>query len=1003
MSITSPTYRYYQELLHAQRAKKAWSFLDGWTKAGRCEMVASEILERLTWDRDKGLLLAVLDREIIPNVNAKCRDKIAQQLKVLFPGPSQSQQKRDQLQELLGKGEFTSLISKVSGEVEKTNLIDQLHTFFFEKLKECNAAGSCARSLEKLGRSEIVDFVSLLNRIDLPVEHVRFYINQLFEMVDHIPNGISELLHLVPAKTAVLTKLLELSQDSRLDLLQIIKEAPDKEALIDQLHTLFVDLQLKRRAHTISSGIEELKKIPRNQLTGFVSVLNCMQESDSHIRNNILLLREVNKYPGALQMIPELLNMVPAKAGALLKIIKSSHSIGAVPSLLKILKSASPLEQKETLIDQLSALFVEPRSARVESLSLYKYLASFEVIPENERLDFIHLLNDLLLSDTTYNSHKIDDYIQFLKNSYIEEIKRMADQTKYFLANLRSHGLHYTPYDALTFLRSIPEEEMRRDFLTKLPTLLEGVEALHCPSELFYSFLFANEEDRINQLEEANRYMWELPIQRKITLLLQSQRLYAGLHPLVSKPLDAVALLKEKIAENERENFIAQIPGLAAELNRLDGVANDVKLQVLLFIFQEVPLAERGDFVPHLCNLRVSNIVFCLRTLLATPVNERANWVEAMNLQHESENARRPPETLTIDPADFSDEARNPTRPLLQLFAQINKEHRFPRIKYQNSEGIDEGGLTRDFVSNMFQALCHPDQKSLPLIESDGRYFPKVEEAPLPALLLEDQIKCFRAIGMLFARALNGDCSLRRDSVTTGAHFHPTLFAMIHALTLDDLIPEVPADVPNIKEKLTKLYLKAQFPQLFGSDSDGEIVALINGEVSQELQARGVDEEFLKDYHVNSIIQATLLIAKSMHKNLTVPNQWADADIIGDSPEILSKKIEGSLSSDLVISAFGLESEAEDTRKGMVKRWVLNASPEELKNFIFALTGSTSLSPGQKLGIHLCEALNNPENAPVFHTCGQYMDLPNYPTYELFASKLAISIASALAGGFQIG
>ena len=30
------------------------------------------------------------------------------------------------------------------------------------------------------------------------------------------------------------------------------------------------------------------------------------------------------------------------------------------------------------------------------------------------------------------------------------------------------------------------------------------------------------------------------------------------------------------------------------------------------------------------------------------------------------------------------------------------------------------------------------------------------------------------------------------------------------------------------------------------------------------------------------------------------------------------------------------------------------------------------------------------------------MDLPRYDTYEIFEAKLAISIASALAGGFQL-
>ncbi len=1025
-----PTYSKYQELLQAQRAKTSRLF-NGWTKAGRCELVAKEILERISayWGidmADKDLLLEVLKIEVLPEVNEKQRARITGQLDRILPGVNERcrQKIRDQKHKELEAALPFHMVSvagiarNVEGE-ERNNLIDQLHTLFVDKLKGCKEPTGCCYALEDVPREEILGFVSLLNRTNIPVANAPVHIDRLRRMVARVPGGvreISEVINGVPAKATALLEILLLSDDQAPNLLEIIKNVSakeQKENLIDQLYIHFVD-KLKSYTHIIVPCIKEFDGVPGDKIADFIALLNCVDVPAYEFNHVFSEFKEIEKKkPGAIRRIIDLFRMAPTKAVALMKILKLPDGIEAVPNLLDILKKASTKEQKDALIDQICTFFVASSCAGLELPSFGDYLSSFQAFPENERLNFIFLLNDLLMSDKSCKHEEFDNYIQFFKNYSAEERGVIANQAKRFLSNWGPHGSNRTtPYEAINLILAIPSDEMRNAFIDQIPTLLGEIRAYHgsSASVLLYLFLFPNEEERINQAMNLYYRIQDLPVQKQVTLILQAQHLYAGLSPLVENPLKAIALLKEKIPENERQTFIDQIPGLVGEVNRLNRLTNTVKLQVLLFIFQRMTLVERSDFIQHLCNLRVPNIEAHLENLLALPANERADRVEAINLQYESVNAQaalmnRPFGTLIVDPADFSDEARNPTRPLLQLFEEINQKQRFPRIRYENSEGSDAGGLTRDFVSQIFQALCHPDQKSLPLMASDDRYFPKVEVAPPPALSLGDQIKCYQAIGMLFARAINGDPSLVKGSVTTGTHFHPNMFAMIHALTPDEmnLIPDplTHESVPDVKLKLTRLYLKAQFPQLFSPHVvDDEITKLVNGEVSQRLQASGVDEDFLKDYHVNSIVEATLIIAKSMHKNLALSNQWAE--IIGNSPEALSKKIEGSLTPDLVIDAFGLKDEAEDTRKGMIKRWVRTASPEALKNFVFSITGSTSLSPGQKLSVQLCENLNNHENAPVFHTCGQYMDLPRYETYEIFEAKLAISIASAVAGGFQL-
>ncbi|HSX37798.1 MAG TPA: hypothetical protein VLE95_03095, partial [Chlamydiales bacterium] len=717
----------------------------------------------------------------------------------------------------------------------------------------------------------------------------------------------------------------------------------------------------------------------------------------------------VQANPGAVQSIVELLSVVPGKMKALIEILNLPGSVDAVPKLLDLLKLAPDMAQKEILIDQIRYLF--KRFAGTPTLpSLDEYLSKFQIMPENERFGFVSIVNELLHSHKYGPAETLDHYILAFAGCSAEERMILTNQVKLFLDNC---GIDTNPYKALKFILKIPTDR-RNDFIDQSSDLPKN--ALSHEIDLWFCFLFpgGEEQTRIDQSRAARDHIQTLDIQEQVALMLQARRLYDGLSALEANPVRAVTLLHgaEAIPEDQRETFIEQLPGLVAQVNQLQGRQNSTKLKVLLFIFRRMAPGDRADFIQHLCQLTTPYLMEHLEELLALPADQRADRVMLLSLQHqqfEDENGL-PPRTLTINPADFSAEESNPTRPLLQLFEEINGHQRFPRMQYEGSDGMDVGGVTRDFVSKVFQALCHPDQKGLPLKETDNRYLPKIEEGLPQALSIDEQIKCCKAIGMLFARAINGDVSLPKGSVTTGAHFDSIMFSMIHALTLGELnsiSDSLEGDsIQGIKLKLTKLYLKAQYPNMFKPEGveenviDEEIANLMNGVVSERLGDNGVETTFLQDFGVNSVVQATLVIAKSMHKHLISPDQWAT--IIGNSPEVLRTKIEGSLTADLVVNAFGLQNEAADTRKGMVKRWILEASDEALRDFVYSITGSTSLAPGQTLRVDLHESLNNPENAPVFHTCGQYMDIANYATYELLKEKLEISIASAIVGGFQL-
>ncbi len=1007
------TYGKYQELLGGQRAKTS-RFFHGWTKAGRCEMVANAIFEKFncSWGiepAEKDLLLDVLNTEVLPKVSETTRKKIQQQLDRVLPAVNKQceekilYQKRGELEGIVNIFQLGGFLTKAPDEAEKNKLIHRLHTLFTIKLKGCENTFHVLYLLEKISNDKLLGCIALLNQMNTSAENVGKDIKRIQELVKLVPNEglIPELLSLDSARANALIEMLEISYQRGSTLLEIIKKVPtkeQKETLIDRLHPLFVINSM-----IFWMQVEDLKEFPQNEILGLVELINCRDfSSDSRIRYLKAIAKDT---PDLVRPIIALFKMVPAKAKDLLEILKVPGGPDAAPTLLDIFKKMASQEQKETLVNQIYTLYSPLRRGHISLPTLNRYLSSFQEIPEQERLDFIFLLNDLFLSRHALINETLNETIQFLKDCPADERKLLVDQVKQFLSNISPARFSPATCEALKFIKAVPSE-MRNAFINRIPTRQENY--YRSLSGLLYLFLFPDRENRIDESRNFYHTVEELPIQEQVTLLIQAQRCYAGFGPLTRNPLEALRILKERIPADQREAFIGQIPSLVGEVNRLDELENNAKLKVLLFLFQRVPVNERAELVHHLSNLRIPNREGNLERLFGVPADARAAWVTAMNMAHEMNSARRelmdaPHTRLIVNPADFSVEERNPTRPLLQLFAEIDQTHQFPRIRYEGSDGTDIGGLTRDFVTKVFQTLCHPDQNKLPLLAVEGRYLPKVKVGP-ETLSLEDQLTSYAAIGMLFARAINGDPSLPNGSVTTGTHFHPVLFSMIHALTPDEMTL-IPA-LPEIQLKLARIYLKQQFPQFFKPEGvaepeiDEEIAQLMNGVVSPRLQEAGLDADFFEEYHVKSVVRATLVIAKSMHEALALPDQWAA--IVGNSPEVLRKKIEGSLTPALVISAFGLEDEPEDTRRGMIKRWIREASPQALENFVFSLTGSSSLAHDQRLRADLCESLNNPENAPVFHTCGQYMDLPRYPTYAIFKDKLEISIASSLIGGFGL-
>ncbi len=345
----------------------------------------------------------------------------------------------------------------------------------------------------------------------------------------------------------------------------------------------------------------------------------------------------------------------------------------------------------------------------------------------------------------------------------------------------------------------------------------------------------------------------------------------------------------------------------------------------------------------------------------------------------------------------YDDVSEHPIETLLHLLERIQADFFFPSIQYMNSPGIDAGGLSRDLISRLFKALFDCSCPALPVRRQGNKCIFQLSESSS----YSEQMASYRAIGAIFAFALRD-----HQSLCVGMHFHEVLFSMIHSITQEEMneLRLLGEDAPfpsAIYNKLLKIYLQSQYPTVFGfpSESWEEIHQAINefvdkGQIPEALEKEyegtaiyDKKNEFLMDFRVHHTLLAALVTIGSMSRYLPDEN-WHE--LKGESPIQLQKHIEGFLSKQQVLESLQWDAVHEDTQRWLIE-WIDQITHEQLEQFVFAMTGSFSLAPGQKLHIHL---YLEGQELPSFSTCTFTMNLPkSYPDFPTFKAKLECSLS----------
>lgn len=363
----------------------------------------------------------------------------------------------------------------------------------------------------------------------------------------------------------------------------------------------------------------------------------------------------------------------------------------------------------------------------------------------------------------------------------------------------------------------------------------------------------------------------------------------------------------------------------------------------------------------------------------------------------------------------------------------------FPSVQFildtgHRSPGQDEGGLRRDLLTRLFENLHTTGAIAEKAPISPEALFTAQNDGLLPLAHNDETREACFIMGQIFACCYN-------EELLVGPHFSSLLFDTLRTLSEGDLkdmagdikacdqipetvLPQLVAKVSGesfswMPKLMQSLNVKDTPPTLnlthLQNQKDAETATYFlqtdpldpDSKVPDPLTLAYFNQKIRDFLAENPKTAATTLafvhMAKGMHSILG--SQWnAVRDL---NATTLQNKIEGSLSEELVKARLTTISETDTDKKYLewTRRWI-DENKDQLRDFVKAVTGSSSLGPDTKIKLDLYEPTGKDIRArqgrlPFSHTCFNKLDLPSeYPDYETFSKKLTDFVSQSLAGGF---
>ncbi|MBS0637599.1 MAG: hypothetical protein JSS12_08810, partial [Verrucomicrobia bacterium] len=369
---------------------------------------------------------------------------------------------------------------------------------------------------------------------------------------------------------------------------------------------------------------------------------------------------------------------------------------------------------------------------------------------------------------------------------------------------------------------------------------------------------------------------------------------------------------------------------------------------------------------------------------------------------------------------------QNPLALLAKLTENIDK-HKIKQlsIEFAGEEGIDASGLGREFVSLLSEAVV---EALRPTPQKNGL----VRAIPMN----EDNKQICQQLGKLMMFCLNST-----QNYPMGMIFDHGFFAMLSMLqphhgsrALQDLLKDnktfnelftiyLAMESTNEKEADTIARLKS-WNTPFNQNTDPAVLSDLYFSESCMFEERGgldklseeeikADPSILKQPEYMAALQevarekiaetimaalqpvlpAAIEVAKGM-QSVNYPVNFDKAQKMG--PAALSEKLQGTLSTPVVLQNLKFSEDIPPEKQNLFKEWIETLPPDQLKRFVFALTGAYAVGKAELKLFPTSERV-------IFHTCFSYADIP----FNAMKSKedITMVMAAALTGeeSFNIG
>ncbi len=327
-------------------------------------------------------------------------------------------------------------------------------------------------------------------------------------------------------------------------------------------------------------------------------------------------------------------------------------------------------------------------------------------------------------------------------------------------------------------------------------------------------------------------------------------------------------------------------------------------------------------------------------------------------------------------------------------FLKLIKQFGFPdHIELQDApHATDLGGLTKQFLTTLFEAIVEQN-----LIQRG--------ELGIPLLESEPEENILELMGFLFS-SMDARNEERSDRLVTGHLFPVSFFEIVAAtdaattdeevligvskpfihdqknlglvarLILSKLDPDA-LEEPSLSEQASAAASSSSSSQAAAADSSSQATSTEKEATPEEAYAKVMwcePEEAFEDAKglLEGYVRAGQAFRSGASEELLRKLRTSGASAFTEAVQGQAVSKEGVLAS---LANHGVSSEHFE----WVQEWVRSADEEQLKQFVFAITGNKTLPVGTKLKIKCRE-----DSSDIFelHTCFNSLDLPQTLTRE---------------------